>query len=129
MRVAVSTEGSDLEGKLDPRFGRAAGFLIGDLETMSFRYLDNAALDASGGAGIAAAQEMIREHVEAVITGHLGPNASDVMKAAGIAAYAGVPGMSAGENIRLYREGGLAPMDMTSARGGGQRHGRGGRDG
>ena len=34
MKVAVSSEGPGLESQVDPRFGRAGGFVIVDMDTM-----------------------------------------------------------------------------------------------
>ena len=34
MKVAVSSEGPGLDSQVDPRFGRAGGFVIVDMETM-----------------------------------------------------------------------------------------------
>jgi predicted Fe-Mo cluster-binding NifX family protein len=39
--IAVTSEGPSLDDQIDPRFGRAAGFVVVDLETMDTRYIDN----------------------------------------------------------------------------------------
>ena len=40
-KIAVSSEGPDMDARVDPRFGRAAGFIIIDPDTMAFEYVDN----------------------------------------------------------------------------------------
>ena len=40
-RIAVTSEGPSLDDLVDPRFGRAAGFVVVDLETMDTQYIDN----------------------------------------------------------------------------------------
>ena len=42
-KVAVSSEGPSLDDMVDPRFGRAGGFVIVNPETMETSYLDNGA--------------------------------------------------------------------------------------
>jgi hypothetical protein len=40
-RIAVTSEGPSLDDRVDPRFGRAAGYVVIDLDTMDTRYIDN----------------------------------------------------------------------------------------
>ncbi|XPV76760.1 MAG: NifB/NifX family molybdenum-iron cluster-binding protein [Desulfovibrio sp.] len=76
MKVAISTSGKDLSAALDPRFGRAAGFLVIDTESQDFTFHDNSQnLQAAQGAGIQAAQNVAATGVKTVITGHMGPKA------------------------------------------------------
>lgn len=103
MRIAISCTGRTLGDDLDPRFGRTAFFLVVDTTTGDFTVIDNAGRDASGGAGIAAAQSVIERKATAVITGQLGPNALNVLDGAGIAAFYGLPG-TAEENLRAYED-------------------------
>ena len=87
MKIGISSTNSNATAVVDPRFGRCEAFAIIDTETNAIRFLDNAAKTASGGAGIAAAQQLLDEGVEAVCTGNLGPNAYRVLSEAGIKAY------------------------------------------
>ncbi len=88
MKIAVSTQGQDLDAVLEPRFGRAAGFIIYDTEDEDFQYLSNAAsVYASQGAGIQTAQKVARSGAEAVITGHVGPKAFAALQAGDISVY------------------------------------------
>lgn len=89
MKIALSSSGKTLEDNLDLRFGRCKYFLIYDTETEELVTLENQAQYAGGGAGIAAAQQIIDESVEVLITGHLGPNAFDMLIDSGIKAYKG----------------------------------------
>ncbi len=83
-KVAISAEGKDLESKMDIHFGRAPYFIICDLETGACQALENPAALEARGAGIAAATFLVEQGVDAVITGHCGPKAFAVLKAAGI---------------------------------------------
>jgi predicted Fe-Mo cluster-binding NifX family protein len=58
-----------------------------ETETMAFEAVPNPAVTASGGAGIQAAQFVVEQGARAVLTGNLGPNASDVFQAASVPVY------------------------------------------
>ena len=68
-----------------PAFGRAPYFMIWEdgQETL----LDNPAANAQGGAGLQAAQFILDQGVNAVITPRCGQNAADVFNAAGMEIY------------------------------------------
>ncbi|MBW1867569.1 MAG: dinitrogenase iron-molybdenum cofactor biosynthesis protein, partial [Deltaproteobacteria bacterium] len=44
MKVAISSNGTDLDAQIDTRFGRCAFFLLVETETMKFEFLDNSAM-------------------------------------------------------------------------------------
>ncbi|MBZ4664068.1 MAG: hypothetical protein JG776_1783 [Caloramator sp.] len=87
MKIVISAKGQDINDLMDVRFGRCRYFQIHNLETGEFKVLENAGQKSGGGAGIAAAQQIIDEGVDVVITGSLGPNAFDLINKAGIKAY------------------------------------------
>lgn len=121
MKIAISCQGQTLEDDLDPRFGRAAYFLVIDTESMALTVVDNAAREASGGAGIAAAQSVIDQKIEAVITGQLGPNAIDVLRDAEILMYQGISG-SVRSNIDAFTEKRLAAITRSGPAHAGMSH-------
>jgi predicted Fe-Mo cluster-binding NifX family protein len=84
LKVCLSSTADNLDGQLDPRFGRCAYLLIVDTDTLQFEAISNTASAATGGAGIQAAQTIINKKVKAVITGNIGPNAFKALSAAGI---------------------------------------------
>ncbi len=104
MKIAFSCSGNDLDAMLDPRFGRAANFLIVDEDTLAYKVISNAAISASGGAGIAAAQSILDEGVETLITGNCGPNAFQVLNTAGVKIFTGQSGQIKGL-IEDYKKG------------------------
>ena len=88
MKIALSTTGNSLESPMDSRFGRAARFLIYDTDKGTYEILENAgSLDAAHGAGVKTAESIAHLGVDCVISGHCGPNAFRVLKAAGIKIY------------------------------------------
>jgi predicted Fe-Mo cluster-binding NifX family protein len=93
MRIAVSTQGNDLDAQIDSRFGRAPKFLVVDTETMRFDVIANTqSLDLAQGAGIQSAQNVLVHKPDVVLTGNCGPKAFRVLKAAGIKVVVGVKG-------------------------------------
>jgi predicted Fe-Mo cluster-binding NifX family protein len=85
MRIAVSTQGKDLEAQVDSRFGRATNFLVVDTETMRFDVIANTqSLDLAQGAGIQSAQNILPHKPDVVLTGNCGPKAFRVLQAAGV---------------------------------------------
>jgi len=92
VRVAISSSGPDLDGSIDPRFGRCAYLVFADTQTMAFEAVPNPNVTAGGGAGINTAQMVIDKGAEAVITGNMGPNAFGVLNQAGIPVYTGATG-------------------------------------
>jgi predicted Fe-Mo cluster-binding NifX family protein len=88
MRLAISALGPELSSPVDQRFGRARYLLIVELPERTVLAIDNqAGMDAAQGAGIQAAQSAIDNDVAVVITGHCGPKAFRVLKAAEIPVY------------------------------------------
>jgi len=85
VKIAFTTSGDGLDSPLDSRFGRAPKFLIYDLDSGTFDVIDNQQnLNAAQGAGIQSAENIARLGVNVVVTGHCGPKAFHVLKAAGI---------------------------------------------
>lgn len=92
MKIAVSASAPGLDAEVDPRFGRCPYFVIVDPETKQFEAMENPAIMASGGAGISSAQAIAGKGVSAVLTGNCGPNAYQVLSAAGVGILTGVSG-------------------------------------
>ena len=105
-KIAVSSEGPTLDDAVDPRFGRAGGFVVVDLPDMTISYIDNGASQAmSMGAGIETAERMARAGVEVVLSGYVGPKAFEALTAAGIKGCQNVEGISVGEAVERFRKG------------------------
>ena len=109
--ISVTHEGEGMGALMDGRFGRAEAFLVVDRESGEVvETIDNASVGASHGAGIAAANTMKSEGVEAVISGRFGPKAFDALRALGIETWVAPPGITAGEALRMFDEGDLEKM-------------------
>jgi len=105
VKIAFSTSGTSLDAPLDSRFGRAARFIVYDLEEESFTVVDNRqSMNIAQGAGIQAAETVARTGAQGVVTGHCGPKAFRVLSAAGIKVYASsAPTVAAA--LEAYRAG------------------------
>ncbi len=106
MKIAITSTGKTLDSQVDPRFGRAACFIIIDTETTDFSVIENESAAASGGAGISSAKAVIDAGAQAVLTGNCGPNAERTLTAAGVKLYTGVTGTVA-EAIEHFKNGRL----------------------
>jgi len=103
---------------VDPRFGRAAQFIIYDTETGSFEAVSNAqGINASQGAGIQAAETVSNLGATALITGHCGPQASRTLQAAGIAVYSGADGLTVGQALDKFKDGQLEAAGSSDVSG------------
>lgn len=103
MKIAITSERDTIDASVDPRFGRAAGFIVYDTETGEYTHVDNTRnLNAAQGAGIQAAQSMVDAGVAAVITGYCGPKAYNVLESAAIRIYE-CPKVSVREAIEKFR--------------------------
>jgi len=94
MKIAITATGNTLDSMVDPRFGRAAWFLIIDTETKELLQAINntTGTEAAHGAGISAAAQVADIGVEALLTGRVGPKALPVLEKAGVKAVNDVSG-------------------------------------
>jgi len=93
MKIIITAQGRQSTDAVDQRFGRASYHIIHDTESDTYVAMDNSAqLDAAQGAGVQAAQNVVASGAEAVLTGHCGPKAFDVLTAAGVSIYSGIDG-------------------------------------
>lgn len=105
-KIAVTSEGPGLKEAVDPRFGRAAGFMVVDPSDMSFEYVDNGSSQTlAQGAGIQAAESVARSGAKVLLTGFVGPKAFRALEAAGIKIGQNLDNMSVGEAVQAFLEG------------------------
>ena len=112
MRIAVTAKGTTLGSAVDERFGRARYILVVETDDDSVQVVDNEVnLNAAQGAGIQSAQNVSRQGVQAVVTGHCGPKAFRTLSAAGIEIFTGATG-TVEEALAAFKAG-----TLQSARG------------
>lgn len=84
MKLIISAQNSLLESPIDRRFGRSPWLILVDTDTKEWKAYQNPGASQSGGAGVAAAQFVIDQAADVVISGDFGPNAVRAFQAAKI---------------------------------------------
>ena len=124
MKICVTSIGDNIDSDVDPRFGRCKYFLIIDTDSMNVKPISNDSMMTSGGAGIQAAQMVAKTGAQIVITGNIGPNAFQTLKAADIKIITGVNGKIK-DVVERFNQGKLEEIDSPSV---GSHFGLGGRN-
>jgi len=107
-KIAVTCESPSLDAQVDPRFGRAAGFLIVNPETMEFEFIDNGSSQVMAqGAGIQAAENVARSGAKVLLTGYVGPKAFQGLRGAGIEIGQNLENITVRQAIEKYKAGGV----------------------
>jgi predicted Fe-Mo cluster-binding NifX family protein len=112
-KIAVTSEGPELDDLVDPRFGRAAGFVIVDLDSMNTSYIDNGQTQVlAQGAGIQAAQLVAGAGVECVLSGFVGPKAFKALSAVKIKVVQDLDeGMTVRQAVEKFKSGAVQYAD------------------
>lgn len=87
MQVCISANSEYPDAQMDAKFGRCQYLLFIDTDTMKVESFPNAYKDAQSGAGTQVAQEVISRNPDALITGHVGPHAAELLKSSRIPVY------------------------------------------
>lgn len=80
MIIAIPTDNNTMDNKISPVFGRAAYFLIYDTDNPDIQFINNTAVNSTGGAGVKAAQIIVDSPSNILITPRLGLNAANLLK-------------------------------------------------
>lgn len=117
MKIAITSQGKDLDSPMDPRFGRALFILIVDTLNNEFEVLDNSEnVNAFKGAGIQAAVMISDRGAKVLLTGYCGPNAFKTLTAAGVKVANDVTG-TVRDALTAYREGKVSFADSANVEG------------
>lgn len=109
MKIAVPATGAEPTASVEARFARAPAFLVFDTDAGTWETLENTqVLNAVQGAGIQAAETLVRHGVNAVLTTHCGPKAFRALQAAGVAVYIGITG-SVADAVHMLNTGAIQP--------------------
>lgn len=117
-KIAITSEGPVMDALLDPRFGRAAGFILIDPQTREFEYVDNGAGQARAqGAGIQAAETVVAKGAKAVLTGYVGPKAFSALQTAGVKVGQNLENMTVRQAIEAYVNGEIEWVKQSNRKG------------
>lgn len=114
MKIAICSQGPELDSMVDQRFGRCPYFVLVNHDSVQHKAVPNPGVEAMGGVGVKTAQFLENTGVEAVLVGNIGPKAIAVLNAAGIKVYAGIKGTVA-DAISQYKEGRLNLVSDSTA--------------
>lgn len=114
MKIAIPVDSTNMESPVCISFGRTPYFLIYDTESKKSIFIENTAAQSPGGAGIKAAQSIVDNRVDALLTPRCGENAAMVINAANIKIYKTL-GTSINENINSFNEGKLNLLEEIHA--------------
>lgn len=106
MRVAIPVDDKSIDSGVCISFGRAPYFYFYDVEENKGIFVENVAANSNGGAGILAAQSLVDNKVNALITSRCGENAARVLNSANVSIYKSLPS-SVLDNINKLIEGSL----------------------
>ena len=103
MKVCITATGNNLEAQTDQSFGRTPWLIIIDTDTLEFEAIENEGVNATQGAGIAAAQLIRNKGAQALFTGRVGPKARAALDTAGIAIHEGIAACSVRDAVDHFR--------------------------
>lgn len=86
MKIALPVEQKE-EVEVATSFGRSNDFFIYDTEMKDSMFIENKAKYSKGGAGIIAAQTIVDNHIDVLLTPQCGENAAELLEKAGIKIY------------------------------------------
>ena len=109
MRIVFTTQGTEWDSPMDPRFGRTRYFFIFDEETGKIDTFDNSAIEHEAhGAGPRTAQKLAEFGADVLITGNgPGGNAAAVLATTGIKIYVGAGDMTVKDARAAFKNGTL----------------------
>jgi len=127
MKIAVCATGQDSDSLVSSFFGRCPYYLIVEVNgrKKTWQNLENSAVRAGRGAGVAAAQIIASQKVEAVLCGGVGPNALSVLQLANIDIYLVKGNLKAEEALKEFQKGNLSKVNPSSIQGVSSQGGRG----
>jgi len=108
MKIAIPAD--EDKKSVSMSFGRCPLYAIADSDSGDISFIQNAAANAPGGAGIKASQALVDAGVQVVLTPRCGQNAADVLKAGNISMFKTTTN-SLEEMISAYKAGSLASLN------------------
>lgn len=114
MKIAIPVNGGTIDTEVCVSFGRAPFFMLHDTESNESTFMENPGAASSGGAGIKAAQVVVDQKVDALLTPRMGQNAADVISLAKIVMYQ-TKGDNILENLEALKNNELAVLNDIHA--------------
>lgn len=113
-KIAITVlEDNGRDAHLDPRFGRARGFLIVEEGVDGERHISNPNIDVNHGAGTGSAATMQELGVQAVVSGEFGPKAFEALGGMGIEMYLATEGSTVHQVLEQLAQGTLTRKQLS----------------
>lgn len=87
MIIAIPVDDKNIKGNVCVSFGRAPYYMFFDTDNNDSSFINNSAANSQGGAGIKAAQIIVDNNADVLITPRCGQNAAEVLIAANVKIY------------------------------------------
>lgn len=114
MKTAFSTNGDSIQDSIEPAFGRCRNFLVVESGSGSVQVVPNPGAASAGGAGVQAAEALVRLGIGKLVTGSVGSNARPLLEAAGINIFTGQSG-NISDHLAVARGNPEASASRTTA--------------
>ncbi|HKL57695.1 MAG TPA: NifB/NifX family molybdenum-iron cluster-binding protein [Sphaerochaeta sp.] len=114
MIIAIPSDKDSLDSAVCVSFGRSPLYCLYNTETEQSTFLVNSAADSPGGAGIKAAQLLVDNKVDILITVRCGENAAQVLQPANVQLFKAL-NLSVADNIAAHKQSKLEPLKEVHA--------------
>jgi predicted Fe-Mo cluster-binding NifX family protein len=118
MKIAIATDGPDLNAEVGHKFGTSQYLTIFDLDSGDFEAVPNPGATGQRGAGMQAIVLAISRDVKAVLTAYCSPAVHDQLRANGIEVLTGVSG-TVNEVVGKYKKGNIEKSARAESKPGG----------
>jgi predicted outer membrane repeat protein len=109
MKIAIPANEKDINSEVCISFGRAPYYMFYDTQSDTALFMANTAANAPGGAGIKAAQSIVDNKADVLLTPRCGDNAAQVIHSSGIRMFKTKPG-SLMDNVEAFKNNELEPL-------------------
>ena len=113
MKIAISSEGTDLKAQVGNRFGGSPYLIIADLDTGNFETVANPGSLGQHGTGVQTIVLIISNNVKTALTGYCSPTARRHLEANGIEIFTGLSG-TVNEVLENYKKGEIRKTETAT---------------
>jgi len=113
MKIAISSEGTNLKTQVSHRFGSSPFLIITDLNTGTFEAVPTPGSLGQHGTMVQTIVLVLSKDVKAVLTGYCSPNARRHLEANGIEIFVGLSG-TVEEVLKSYKKGEIKKTDEAT---------------
>lgn len=114
MKIAIPVSDNNLKSSVSSSYGRAPYYYIYDKELEEGVFIENSAASGSSGVGIKAAQILVDQKVDVLLTPRLGDHAASVLRKSEIDLYK-TEGENLEENLQAFLAGKLQSLSEIHA--------------